>query len=380
LRIAVHTDYAYHRDGDGLYAQRAFALFLNELARSVDGLVLLGRVDPTPGRARYRLDAGIEFVELPFYPSLTDPVRAVPGMVRALRRSGAAVRDVDAVWLLGPHPLGLGIALQAALRRRRIVLGVRQDLASYLRTRHPTRRWVWACGSVLERAWRAIGRRTAVVAVGPQVAGRYADARRLLDVTISLVRADEISAGSRAGLDGRERRVLSVGRLEAEKNPLLLADVLSALNTDGERWRLVVCGEGPLEGALRERVAELGVADRCDLLGYVPFGEPLTRQYHDSDLLLHVSWTEGLPQILFEAFAAGLPVVATDVGGIRAAVGEATLLIPPGDAEAAAAALRKLAADDELRTTLAARGLEAARAHTLEAESGRVAEFIGAPA
>jgi glycosyltransferase involved in cell wall biosynthesis len=378
MRLAVHTDYAYHRDGAGLYAERAFALFLNELARSVDSLTLRGRVDPRPGRARYQLDEAIRFVELPFYPSLTDPARAIPGMVRALRRSDAALRDVDAVWLLGPHPLGLGIALQAALRRRRIVLGVRQDLHAYVRTRHPQRRWVWAAGDVLERAWRAIGRRTAVVAVGPQVAARYADARRLLDVTISLVRADDISAGARPDTAGRELRVLSVGRLESEKNPLMLADVLAGLNTGGERWRLAVCGEGPMADALRDRLEALGVADQCDLLGYVPFGDPLTQQYRESDLLLHVSWTEGLPQVLFEAFAAGLPVVATDVGGIRDAVGDATLLMPPGDPDAAVAALRALAGDDARRQALAARGLEHVRAHTLEAESGRVAAFIGA--
>ena len=45
-----------------------------------------------------------------------------------------------------------------------------------------------------------------------------------------------------------------------------------------------------------------------------------------------MSWTEGLPQVLFEAFAAGTPVVATAVGGVPEAVGDAALLIPPGDA------------------------------------------------
>jgi glycosyltransferase involved in cell wall biosynthesis len=131
-----------------------------------------------------------------------------------------------------------------------------------------------------------------------------------------------------------------------------------------------------MEDALRDRLEALGVADRCDLLGYVPWGDALARCYRGSDLLLHVSWTEGLPQVLFEAFAARLPVVATDVGGIRAAVGDATLLVPPGDAEAAAAALRTLATDAERRDALVARGLEHARAHTIEAETERVARFI----
>ena len=380
VRVAVYTDYAYHRDGDGLSAERAFALFLNELAQRVGELILLGRVHPEPGGGRYPIDDAVRFVELPYYAKLTSPVRALGGMLRSLRHSAPVLDEVDAVWLLGPHPLALLFAAQAVLRRRRVVLGVRQDMRVYVRSRHPQRRWVWAAGGVMEALWRWLARRTAVVVVGPELAAQYHDARRLLGVAISLVRARDVVAGPSPVDDAGEIRVLSVGRLETEKNPLLLADVLARLNAGEGRWRLVVCGEGPMADDLRRRLEELGVADRCDLLGYVPWGEPLSRCYDGSDLLLHVSWTEGLPQVLFEAFAAGLPVVATDVGGIRAAVGDATVLVPPGDADAAVDALRALVQDDARRAALVERGLGYAREHTIEAETERVARFIGAPA
>lgn len=380
IRVAVYTDYAYHRDADGLSAERAFALFLNELAQRVDELTLLGRVHPDPGGGRYRIDSAVRFVELPFYAKLTSPVHAVRGMLRSLRHSAPVLDEVDAVWLLGPHPLALLFAVQALLRRRRVVLGVRQDMRVYVRSRHPKRRWIWAAGEVMEALWRWLARRTAVIVVGPELAEQYRDARRLLGVAISLVRAGDIVVPEPSADDADEIRVLSVGRLETEKNPLLLADVLARLNAGERRWRLVVCGEGPMEDDLRRRLEALGVADRCDLLGYVPWGEALSRCYRGSDLLLHVSWTEGLPQVLFEAFAAGLPVVATDVGGIRAAVGDATVLVPPGDADAAAEALRALVRDDERRAGLVQRGFAHAREHTIEAETERVARFIGAPA
>ena len=98
--------------------------------------------------------------------------------------------------------------------------------------------------------------------------------------------------------------------------------------------------------------------------------------YRDSHALLHVSWTEGLPQVLLEAFAAGLPMVATDVGGIREAVGDAVLLVPPGDPEAAAEALDRLAGDPELRARLVSAGHEYVSTRTLAHESMRVADFI----
>jgi len=393
VRLGVYTDYAYRRDGDGVYAERAFALFLNELAARTGGLTVLGRVDPRPGRGPYRLDERVRFVELPFYEALTDPRQSGAQAVASLRGFWRALDDLDTVWLLGPHPLAVGFAIAARLRGRKVVLGVRQSMRDYMRSRHPHRRWLWAAGAVMEAAWRGLGRGLAVVVVGPDLARQYRRSRRLLAVAISLIRADEVAeaapqrtpalriGSARVGLpDEPEVRILSVGRLETEKNPLLLADVLARLVAEGRRVRLVVCGEGPLREALEHRLEELGVADRADVLGYVPFDGGLRERYRDSDVLLHVSWTEGLPQVLFEAFAAGLPVVATDVGGIRAAAGEAVELVPPGDADAAAAALGRVLDHDAHRHAMIEAGLALAREHTIEAETGRVAAFIGGAA
>lgn len=80
--------------------------------------------------------------------------------------------------------------------------------------------------------------------------------------------------------------------------------------------------------------------------------------------------------MLVEAFASGVPVVATAVGGVAEAVDGAALLIPPGDPGAAAAALARIAQDPELRRALVESGLERARRNTIERETARVAAFI----
>ncbi len=99
--------------------------------------------------------------------------------------------------------------------------------------------------------------------------------------------------------------------------------------------------------------------------------------YRRSHAFLHISWTEGVPQVLFEAFAAALPVVATAVGGVREAVrGGAGLLVEPGDPEAPAEALERLAGDPDLRQSLVQAGLERVHEHTLEAEIGRLTAFL----
>lgn len=80
--------------------------------------------------------------------------------------------------------------------------------------------------------------------------------------------------------------------------------------------------------------------------------------------------------MLFEAFAARLPVVATAVGGVPDAVSDAALLIPPADAGAAVDALTSIAADERLRERLVERGLVLVRGRTIDAECRRVAEFL----
>jgi glycosyltransferase involved in cell wall biosynthesis len=170
--------------------------------------------------------------------------------------------------------------------------------------------------------------------------------------------------------------VLSVGRLDEEKNPLLLAEALALLRREDPRWRMVVCGDGPLRAPLLQRLSELGVRDAAELRGHVGLRDGLLTLYRCSHVFLHVSHTEGFPQVLIEAFASGVPVVATAVGGVPAGVGDAALLVEPESAAAAAEAVTRVADQPQLRSELVAAGLRKAREHTLESEIQRVAEFL----
>lgn len=376
-RIAVYTDYRYRRARGRVYAERAFALFLVHLAGCVDRLVIVGKVDPRPGDSHYELSGEVGFVELPYYEALTQPRAVLSVTLRSLTRFWRLLAEVDGVWLLGPHPLAIAFAGLAMLRGKSITLGVRQDFRRYVRARHPGHRWVWLAGDLLEAIWRGLARRFPMIAVGPELAALYPHANTM-ELTVSLVREQDIRSADDAlpGFDDGQLRALSVGRLEREKNPLLLADIIARLAELDPRWRLIICGEGTLEGELRQRLEELNVEDRVELLGYVPHDRGLRQIYRSSHALLHVSWTEGLPQVLFEAFAARLPVVATAVGGVAAAAHDAALMIKPGDAEAAVGALMRIAQDAELRGRLTEAGVASVSSRTLEAEAGRVSRFL----
>lgn len=386
MRLGVYADLVYRRDGETISTDRAFIKFIANLPPRVSEVVLFGRLAPGPGRSPYALPrSGVRLVPLPHYESVFAVGELVRSLPRARETFDRQLAGLDAVWLFGPHPLALAFARIAGRRGTPLFLGVRQDYPKYIGARLPSRRWLWAvpAAHALEQAFRLLARHAPTVTVGEELARNY---RRgpapVLATGLSLLRASELvpleEALSRRW-DG-ELRVLSVGRLDPEKNPLLLLDVIAGLRQRDRRWRLTVIGTGPLEPAMERRAAELAVADSVELAGYVPNGPDLWAQYRRSHAFLHVSLTEGSPQVLFEAQAAGLPIVATAVGGVGAALGggERGLLVGANDARAAIVALERVAADEELRRRLIAAGCENAGRETMDAQLDRLVAFFRA--
>jgi glycosyltransferase involved in cell wall biosynthesis len=231
---------------------------------------------------------------------------------------------------------------------------------------------------------RLLARRVPATVVGAANAERYASRRgRVLTMTPSLVRAaDVVREPLERDWDGTIV-LLTVGRIDSEKNPLLLVEAMAALERARPgRYRLRWVGTGPLTGAVSDLAGELGIADRIELAGYVPFGPELLDLYRTAHAFVHVSLTEGVPQVLFEAWASGTPVIATDVGGVRLALenGRLGLLVPPASLEALTEAVLLLSDDPTLRARLVADALRLARERTLEVEAARVAAFLRDPA
>jgi glycosyltransferase involved in cell wall biosynthesis len=380
---------AYRRDSDVVSTSRAFIRFPTQLPPRVDEVVVFARVAPAPGRATYELPGGaVRVVELPYYPRVTH----VLGMLRALggscRRFARELDQLDAVWIFGPHPVALVLALIARRRRVPLFLGVRQDYAQYIANRLPSRRWRWAIpvAGGLDLAFRRIARRAPTVVLGAKLARQYAGGDAPVLMTgFSLVRRSDLVSVDEAlarSLDGPQRHLLSVSRLDPEKNPLLLLDVIAALRDGDPRWHLTIAGDGPLRDEMTARAAALGVTKAVALVGEVPNGPELWALYRRSDVFLHVSLTEGLPQVLSEAQAAGLAIVATAVGGVPEAIvdGRTGLLIAPADPAAAVQAVRRIADDRALRERLVRSALEEVAEHTMEAQLDRLAVFFRAHA
>ncbi len=155
------------------------------------------------------------------------------------------------------------------------------------------------------------------------------------------------------GIAPGEVWAIFVGRLTREKG---LDVLLGALGPDVPLDGLLVIGEGPERPRLEARATRAAVPVR-----FVGYQEDVARFLPAADVFVQPSRSEGLPFSVLEAMAHGLPVVGSDVGGLRGAVGECGSLVPPDDPAALAATLSRLAGDAGMR---AARGA-AARARAV---------------
>ncbi|HEV2862428.1 MAG TPA: glycosyltransferase [Pyrinomonadaceae bacterium] len=165
---------------------------------------------------------------------------------------------------------------------------------------------------------------------------------------------------SRLGIGEGERVVLAVGRLSREKGHVDLVGALGRLR--GVNFRLVIVGDGPERPAVERAAGERAISDRVVFAGHVSDVRPF---YAMADLLALPSHSEGSPNVLLEAMASGLPVVATSVGGVPEIVAheESALLVGARDEEAMAASIARMLRDAPLARRLAARSSELIAEH-----------------
>lgn len=187
----------------------------------------------------------------------------------------------------------------------------------------------------------------------------------------------------------RGRRLLYVGRLAATKGLPILLESLASLRSEYPDLVLTVVGDGPDRAVVEEQTTRLGLGQNVRFLGYRSQDE-VCDEMGATDVFVLPSFAEGVPVVLMEALATGLPVVATRIAGIGELVedGVSGYLVSPGDPISLAERLRRLVEDPALRSRFGAAGRakvekdfdvnrEAARLHSILTATLRGEESMG---
>jgi glycosyltransferase involved in cell wall biosynthesis len=311
-----------------------------------------------------RLSAVAE-IDIPYYAGLQVGVPSVPAIVEAL-----AEGRYELIHLVSPGPAGIGARLLARVLELPVLGSYHTELAAYagMRSGQATiealtnaalAQFYGGCEVVLSPS-PASDARLVELGIEPGRIGRW-------DRGVDIERFDP--ALRTPGLFGDGPSVLYAGRLTKEKGVDLLADAFLAARVHDPRLQLVLAGGGPEEGALRARLG-----DHAIFLGWLS-GEALAAAYASADAFLFASRTDTFGQVILEAQASGLPVVAVGAGGPVSLIehGESGLLTPP-EPEALADALLSVLSSDLLAGRLRRGALAAVRQRTWDAALGRLAD------
>ena len=348
---------------DGIGAMHGVTHTLDEIRdRGVPGFEV--EVVGTDRNVDRRLGA-VADVDVPFYPGLQVGVPALPAVVEAIAEGG-----FDLLHLVSPGPCGVLAALVGRILALPTLGSYHTELAAYAALRSGDPQLALAmraglgafygqCAEVLSPS-AAADARLAELGVPAERVARW-------DRGVDVARFDPGVRDDRFARDGRVN-VLYAGRLAREKGVELLAEAFRLARERDPRLHLLLAGGGPEEEALRGSLGQ-----HATFLGWLE-GDELAATYASADLFLFASATDTFGQVVLEAQASGLPVVAVDAGGPGELVADGRSgLLCPAHADHLAAAVVGLAASRAGRERLARGGLAAVRDRTWQASLERLA-------
>ena len=387
LGILYHMPFWQTADGTLWEAEGSFARYVDSLAPYFDRVILSVPVFDTPPATGSRVYAkNVSLAPLPYFPGPRQFYPMLPAMMPRLR---SWVDQCDVIHLRVPSPAAI-LAFRLARARRKpiflLVVGDYKALLPHLGYAGIKKTLFAAYVAFEEWALRFMTRRVLTFANGRALRDKHAAHGAIVHETrtTTLSRAD---VATRTDTCAQKRiRLLTVSRIDPRKGLRMLPSMIAALAAEGLDVTIDIVGPpiGLIGESERDAIVadarRLRVSDRVTLHGSIEL-DRLMPMYREFDLfVLPTRPGEGIPRVLMEAMAAGLPVVTTDVAGIGSLVTDGVngLLVPDGSTNALVDAVRSLIATPALRQRLIQGGYATARAHTLERQAAALMQTVSA--
>jgi GalNAc-alpha-(1->4)-GalNAc-alpha-(1->3)-diNAcBac-PP-undecaprenol alpha-1,4-N-acetyl-D-galactosaminyltransferase len=214
--------------------------------------------------------------------------------------------------------------------------------------------------SLMKRILYPLAKFIVSVSTGVDQAYSWIDAskRTVIGNSPSIVSADDMEVEAAFQMPADKHYIVSVGRFVPDKNFALLVDSFGKIAVQNPDWNLMIIGDGAQKDALAKQASDLGIAARVFLPGRTQKPFPVLKA---ANIFVLPSDYEGVPNVVLEAMACGLPVITTDYYGEPRDIichDENGLIVPRSDAQAMADAMQRLIDDEELARKLAQNGLK----------------------
>jgi len=370
MRLNLFYAARFYQSEGTTFVQPAYGKYVEALARQVDELVLCGPVadHPVQGSGLELRAPNIEVVRLPYYQRDAEAIKVLPSSLRGISR---ALEGADLASIMLPlGVMGPIIFAQAARRDVPLFLHVVGDLREQWSPEDygaGLRSLLSLVVEGVELAQQRMIDGTFTFAQGTGLIGKHDGGRgRIVEAMETTIGAQDIrSEGRRWG--GGPPGLLYAGNLIRPKGVHVLLAALAELRDRGRALTLDVLGTGPFEDELKALARDLGLGEAVCFHGFQDLPGVL-RHMDEADVFVFPSFGEGMPRVLLEAMARGLPIIATDVGGIGGVIedGRNGRLVVPGSSEALVEAVGALTQDPELWEGFSKEGLATAMDHTMD--------------
>lgn len=362
--------------------------FLLELSGEFKTLSLCLPVKDGPGKTPLDLPDNVEILHLPHYNGPEDLIRTLPKIIPELVRKSRskAVKNADLVGMVAPSTLSVipivgthhidrkpHFLIMRGDKRKTVAGHTKGDLLKGAVYKSVIRTY--------DRFFSNITRRdnAVLLTIGDlkQAISEYGyraeDAHVFRPLIPERIILDQPRRTGKSATD-----VLYVGRLSGEKGVDTLIEAFATVVKHEPDSQLQIVGSGPARQELQRLAQELGIAESVHFHGFVPKGPQLWERYDAADIFVLPSRTEGLPRVVGEAMARGLPIVTTAVGGLPELIdhNENGVLVEPRTADQLAQELIAVQTNDELRTRIAEGGLKTATGLTFSAAAGRLRTVV----
>lgn len=361
MRLTILFDHRYVRLPDGRVGSKThynYDLFAGRYLHAFDQVDVITRT-PEPAGTRVSLGPGVDLVSVGTWEGTFDFLRKASKLKRFVRRE---LKQAEVALLIVPS--FLSILAGKKLRRLKLPYGVEvvgdpDGVFSREGSSHPLR-------SLLRVVFkRELTKLCATAATGAYVTrdalqAKYPVADGCFSTHYSSIQLDEAAIAAQprtfAATDAPRRLVCVAAMLHRFKGQHLLLKAIAKCRDRGRPLRLELVGDGPLRGDLERQCAELGLSDLVTFHGRAAAGAEVRERLDAADIAVLFSLTEGLPRVVIESMARGLPCVASEVGGVPELL-PPEFRVPASDVDALADRLFTLAGDPAAMTAAAAANL-----------------------
>ena len=385
LGILYHMPFWRTADGALWEAEGSFARYVDSLAPYFDKVVLSVPVFDQPQASGSRVRShNVALAPLPYFPGPRQFYPKLPSMLGRLRNW---VEQCDVIHLRVPSPAAIFAFRLARARHKPVFLLVVGDYAAllpHLDYRGVKKTLFGAYVGFEEWALRYMTTRALTFANGAALREKHeGQGARVIETRTTTLSTDDIATRTDT-CQGPAIRLLTVSRIDPRKGLRAVPSLVASLVASGVNATSDIIGPtiGMIGDSERDAIAAAaaaaGVGDRVRLTGAMALDRllPLYREY--DIFVLPTRPGEGIPRVLLESMAAGLPIVTTRVAGISGLIAhdENGLLVDEGSQEQLLAAVRRLVDTPSLRQRVIEGGYATARGHTLERQAAQMMSAV----